>query len=326
MNPQVVVFFSARGVRAALFGMICCAIALAQPEPESKLMGEVHSKGPIAWQGQTIFVESAIGSGLKERASIQPDGSFDVRNVPAGTYRVSIRDSQGGLIWQSLIPVTPGGPPLIIELDDDRRTSTNAETVSLARLRRKPSSAALRELRLAEKASSQNKIAEAISHLRRAVELAPDLQEARCNLGAKYLRTGDNEAAVRELEAAVALDPDTPAPQVNLALALLALDRKKEAEEHARAALRRDPLSAGANYVMGVVLSTQNKTGESLRYLDRASKRVPQALLIEARILLASSERAPAISKLREYISRPGVARRDEVQKWLNTILAENNR
>jgi Flp pilus assembly protein TadD len=213
---------------------------------------------------------------------------------------------------------------LIIELDKAVRSEEHAETISVTRLRQKPSRAATRELRLAQKASGQNQMDESIVHLRRAVELAPEMQDAHNNLGAKYLRCADYEAAVRELEIAVALDPGNPMPHLNLSLALLALNRTVEAQDHARSALRRDPLSPGGNFVTGVILDRQGRSDEALRHLEISSTHVSEALLIEARILFARSEMGGAITKLREYVSRPGSPRRAEVTRWLEEISAHD--
>ena len=126
-----------------------------------------------------------------------------------------------------------------------------------------------------------------------------------------------------ELETAVALDPDAPIPHANLALALLALGRPGEAVAEARKALRRDPLSPAANYAAGAALERQaTSTEEAVRFLDRAAEQIPQALLIEARILQARSRTAEAAGKLRSYLARRGISQRTQVAKWLETMTA----
>src|SRR5262249_31531089 len=156
----------------------------------------------------------------------------------------------------------------------------------------------------------QNKLSDSIAHLRRAIELAPGMQEARNNLGATYLRAREFEAAQEELVAAVNLDPDAPLPHVNLALTFLALNRTSEAEHQARLALQRDPLSPSASFAAGAALERLGRQSEALPYLERAAGQVPQALLIEARILVANSQISQATEKLVEYLARPGVPER----------------
>jgi hypothetical protein len=302
------------------------AVVFGQPTASFMLTGEVRSRGSFLWNEQTVVLESAAGGAYAARTFLRPDGSFEIRDVPGGTYQISVKDGRGDVIWHELVPIGPGGTPLVIHLDDEVRTTERAETVSVGRLRQKPSRAALRELHLADKASREAKPLESIAHLRKAVELAPEMQDARNNLGAKYLQFGDYSSALRELETAVKLDSEAPIPHVNLALALLAVNRENDAENQARIALRRDPLSAQGNFAMGVSLDRQGKSGEALRYLEKASARVPQALLIQARILVERVETKQAAAKLREYLAKPGVSKRVETARWLQTLVDAETR
>src|ERR1039458_6161659 len=311
---------------AAAVWLTAGALAFAQHGSPSIIMGEVRIGGAFFSGELTIDVEAITGGRLVTRAYIHPDGSFEIRDVPSGTYQVSVENSRGEVIWHDLVPVAPGVTPLIIELDRGVREHARTGTVSIAGFRQNPPPAAVHELRLAEKASGQHRLRESIEHLQRAVQLAPEMQDARNNLGAKYLQSGDYEASQRELEAAVELDPEASIPHANLALAMLALSRPGEAESEARLALRRDPLSGAANFAAGAALNQQGKSDEALRFLERASEQVPQALLVEARILLARSQTSEAVAKLRSYLSRPGVSQRVEVTGWLDALSARGTR
>jgi Tfp pilus assembly protein PilF len=298
------------------------AVAVAQTGPGTMLTGEVRSSGPFDGNELMLMLESASGGAYSGRAFVRFDGSFDLPGVPTGVYQTSLVGSRGDLIWREMVNVGPGANRLVIHLDDPPQQQARTGTVSLTRLGRKFPPAAVNELRLAARSTEQKRLSDANAHLRRAIEIAPDMQDARNSLGANYLLFGDFESAQRELQAAVALDPNSPGPQVNLALALLALNQLMDAEEHARSALRRDPLSAKANFVMGAVLERQGKRTEALQHLGRANSEVPQSLLIEARILLTQSDVPGAISKLREYLSRPVVVQRAEARHWLDRLAA----
>jgi tetratricopeptide (TPR) repeat protein len=313
---------SKAGVLRYLTLSLAGAIALAQSGPSAILMGEVHSSEPLVWSEATLIVESSIGGNYVSRAFLHPDATFELRGVPAGAYQVSLTDGRGGLVWHDIVNITPPIERLVIELESGVRQKSSAQTVSVTQLRRTYPASALRELGLAAAALRQNRAAESNIHLLRALEFAPDLQDARNNLGANYLRAGDLAAAQRELQAAVDLDPETPTPHLNLALTLLGLNRVAEAEAHARLALRRDPLSAKAEFVVGAVLERQGRADEALPFLERAGKEVPQSLLIQARIMVARRDIARAILTLREYLSRPVISQRDETQRWLELLSA----
>jgi len=314
--------FTRRFMIGALMWFVSAAFGLAQPGPSCTLSGRIQTPASAVWTGQTLVVEPLSTDGFAIRSSIRPDGSFEARDISYGTHWVSIVDTDGAILWRDLVSISPAAGPLIVQLDEPQRKMDRTGTVSVSRLRRKPPAAAVRELHLAEKAGADSDLSESIAHLRRAIELAPEMQDARNNLGAKYLHLGDYESARKELEAAVNLDPDTPTPHINLALALLALNRNAEAEQHALLAVRRDPLSGGANFAAGMALDRLGRSDDALPYLDRASAQVPQALLIQARILLAHSEAARAARKLEEYVSRPGVSERTDVKRWLDELRA----
>jgi tetratricopeptide (TPR) repeat protein len=294
--------------------------ALGQQNSLTTIVGELHAGSAVLWGELTIEVEAGAAGGGASKAYVRSDGSFEVRDVPVGTHKVWVMDERGNAIWHELVPVTPGATRLTIDLDTRRREAMGDDTISIARMRQKRSPIALKELRLAEKASDKGQMRESIQHLRRAVEAAPEMQEARNNLGARLLHLGEYEEAKRELDVAVSLDREAPVPHVNLALTLLALGRSGEAEAEARLALHRDPLSPGANYAAGAALDREGRTDEAVQFLGRATDKVPQALLIEARILASRHELAGAAGKLRLYLSRPGVSQRREVERWLEAL------
>lgn len=299
------------------------AAAKAQPLQIRTLMGEVQSAGSQFW-GTTIQLETLMGGPEIQKTYVRPDGRFEFENVRPGTYQVSILDGHGAMIWSDTANVLTGSGPLVIRPETKPRETAGKGTVSLQALRRKPSSAAAREMRLAEKASARHSILEVITHLESAAALSPDVADLHNDLGAAYLQAGAWEPARQALETAVRLDPDASIPHANLALSLLALGRIPDAVAEGRLALRRDPLSPAANYAAGAALERQPGSGlEALRLLERAEESIPQALLLETRVLLAHSRKEEAAGKLRQYLKRPNVEQRDLAARWLARLIGE---
>jgi tetratricopeptide (TPR) repeat protein len=79
---------------------------------------------------------------------------------------------------------------------------------------------------------------EGLRELERALEINPDLYEARVTLGRALVARGRAAEAVAHLTRAAALAPDNPEPQYQLSLAYRRLGRKEEAAA-ASAAVRR---------------------------------------------------------------------------------------
>ena len=105
---------------------------------------------------------------------------------------------------------------------------------------------AMREFARSVEAEIQDNEQGMVSHLNRALEIEPSYAEALNNLGAYYLRTGNEKLALQFLTKAMQVNPSLYSGWVNLAGALLVANRWEEALKAALngLALRpEDPLS-----------------------------------------------------------------------------------
>ena len=107
----------------------------------------------------------------------------------------------------------------------------------------------------ASRALDERRWAEAVTHLRKAIELAPGNGFTRLNLGTALYMTGDTAGALAELRVAVRLSPGL----------------------------------ARAHYVLGVIAAAQGQEAESIAALTRAVGADPD--YAEARLALADSLR-----------------------------------
>lgn len=87
----------------------------------------------------------------------------------------------------------------------------------------------------------QNRLAEAETHLRRAISLDPDCADAHANLGSVYGRRGNLQEAIKETEAALDCDPNNLTALRNLGFAYAQMDRKDEARRLLERALKINP-------------------------------------------------------------------------------------
>ena len=111
---------------------------------------------------------------------------------------------------------------------------------------------------------------EALGAYQRAVELAPEVAEARLAYGTALGAAGDVEAAGAEFARAVELAPEHPRARVLLANACLVLHQTAAAYEHALAAVALDPEDVGANAMLAQVLTQQGATASADHYFERA--------------------------------------------------------
>ncbi|HEX4715529.1 MAG TPA: tetratricopeptide repeat protein, partial [Ktedonobacteraceae bacterium] len=116
----------------------------------------------------------------------------------------------------------------------------------------------------------QGKWPEAIQHFERALQLKPDYAEACNNLGAVLADQGEMPEAVQYYKRALELKPSYPNAHYNLGNALAHQGKLPEAIQHYERALQFKPNYAEACYNMGVALENQGKVSEAIQQFERA--------------------------------------------------------
>jgi tetratricopeptide (TPR) repeat protein len=134
-----------------------------------------------------------------------------------------------------------------------------------------------------------------------ALEMAPDLPEARVGLGVALRLDGRTAESLRQHDAALQADPEMAEAHANRAEALLALGRGAEAERAWEEALRLDPDQPAAR-------------------LDRARRRLAEAG--PAR----EPERGALLARARRDLLHLLEARPDLVDAWHDLALADLRR
>ncbi|MEI7706189.1 MAG: tetratricopeptide repeat protein, partial [Deltaproteobacteria bacterium] len=108
-----------------------------------------------------------------------------------------------------------------------------------------------------------------------ALEIAPDLGEARTGLGLALRVAGRPDLALVQFDAAIAADPDLAEAHAARAESLLALGEDRRAEEAFRDALRIDPDQVAARITRARWLARRAEKlsgGERRLLLDRARR------------------------------------------------------
>ena len=115
----------------------------------------------------------------------------------------------------------------------------------------------------------------ALAELEKAVELAPSHAEAHAWLGWLHLLRGDPEGALASEQRAVELDPLAPAFRTYLAEALLACERSGEALREAVRARQIQPEYGLAHFMEGLVLFHLGRMTDAEAALETALSLVP---------------------------------------------------
>lgn len=122
---------------------------------------------------------------------------------------------------------------------------------------------------------AEGRCSDAIELLERAVDLAPEHVNARCQLGLAYARSGQHRRADTAYAEVLALKPDHLGALNNRALSLGAMRRFEEALEHYRRALAIDPSCREAHQNLGSLCSEVGRLGDARRHLEEAIRLAP---------------------------------------------------
>ncbi len=149
----------------------------------------------------------------------------------------------------------------------------------------------------------QNRAAEAVAFLQRAVALNPNLSAVQFNLGLALGAYGQPAEALAAFDAAVAADPNAAAAWATAGQLLLQMGRHEDALRYLARALAIDPTPASALKDVTTCTSEMGRPAEALPYIDAALEHTPEnaeLLYARGRILLADPKNAGEVSETLE--------------------------
>ena len=242
-------------------------------------------------------------------------GRFRFRKLAAGTYTVTVfepgRSETARTVEVGSGMADAAGRVVVnVELDESATAFTDVlrrhSTIQASQLA--IPDRAQKELEAARLRLARSDADGAITHLERAVEIAPRFMTAWNELGVIAYQSARYSDAGRDFRMALSADPDAYEPLVNLGGVLLNLGRPDEALRYnLNAALRRprDPLAnsqLGMSYYLIGKLDLAEQYLIVARKLDPAHFSHPQLILAE--IHLRRNEREAAIGELKDFLAR----------------------
>lgn len=110
---------------------------------------------------------------------------------------------------------------------------------------------------------------------RRAIEIKPEMGQARRNYGLLLIQGGRATEAAAELKEAARLSPSSPDVFSDLGIAYHLMGMAREAEQAFLEEIRLRPVSARAHYNLGSLLLEQGRIPEAIERLQRAAELDP---------------------------------------------------
>ncbi len=224
------------------------------------LLSDIRAEAPDTWQSDLV-----AGPGWEDRLWLAAGIGQSLANVklpddlPAGLREIASDPD----IQEAVAAHILGGPT--------PELSPPGKYVGWhgIRIKNPPPVAAEQRRMQSSVAKSLGQMDEAITHLRRAVELMPTHEAARFELGAALWQAGDIEGGLAECRIAVALKPEWELPQVEIGIILLNADRCEEARAHLEQvyAAAKSP-STHLKYNLGTARWRCGAFGEGLELIE----------------------------------------------------------
>ncbi len=146
----------------------------------------------------------------------------------------------------------------------------------------------------------QGRYADATLQLSQALEIEPDLADARADLGIALARQGQTGPAIAHYLRSLELRPDHAVTHTNLGLALADQGELDRAVRHYREALRLQPDLADAHNNLGNVLSSQGEAADAGTHYREALRLRPDFVAAHFNLGLALWQQGDAPAALRQ--------------------------
>ncbi|MGH9782627.1 MAG: tetratricopeptide repeat protein [Terriglobia bacterium] len=326
--PERACIRSARGRAAVCLG-VWLAMMLGDPgllslrAAETVERAEYEMRGEVTIPPRTLVSRRArlyltligVTAPFRARAWADHRGRFRMKRIPPATYTLSIYVPGVGEILQT-VEITESFADAAGRIhkqfvfdEETLRNQARAVITGVVSVRELSIPGKARgEFRKAQGRLRARRVEDAIRHLERAVELAPQFIEAMNNLGTVHFQKNDYAGAERYFRRALELEPDAFEPLVNLGGVLLATGSASEAMEFNRRAQELRPHDALANAQLGLSYFRLGDFNQALEYLqhtkelDPAHFTNPQIAL--ARIYMRRSQREAAVRELEEFLEQ----------------------
>lgn len=267
---------------------VLCAAGPAKPftntDQAPVVKGEIETSQPMV-AGYTIQLIDSRHS-TSSTSDIRADGEFEFRQIPYGSYMVTVTDGRGEPVYEGNIDVGGSSAPFIIKLPQSETARPGTGTVSVQQLQHPPARKAFAAMRTAQNFSEAGDSEKAIEWLEKAIAISPDYSDAWVNLAARHLAMGRYRQAIDETRHAIALAGPSAMTLCNIAYAQALLGRQAEAKQSAEEALSLKPNDVHTHYILGLILYMSHADdAEAVRHLQLAAPTIAGARAALTRIL-----------------------------------------
>ncbi len=254
-----------------------------------------------------VFLHGAV-TPFSAQTQAGRDGRFTFKNLPEGTYNLIVEiPTAGGM--RKTVEVGPSfadekGRIFLTVKFDGTQLAEGEQLVSAVEL--SIPMEAREEYNKADDSLARKNIDEAIAHLKKAIEIAPQYAAAWNFLGTIAYQSRQYQQAEQYFREALKRDPEAYSPLVNLGGALLSEAKIEESlpvNERAAKLRPKDPLAhaqLGQSYYFLGRLDEAERHLKQAKELDPSHFSYPQVILVE--IYARKNRLQDAIAEIEEFL------------------------
>jgi tetratricopeptide (TPR) repeat protein len=238
---------------------------------------------------------------------VNPDGTFQIRAITAGTYDLRVIGFGNQLLHEETISVNASSQDFTIRLPE-RSGSGSANraagtSVSYAQLQHKIPAQAQKLFDKGEQALAKHNLPQACDYYRQAVASDPGFADAYAQLGSTEASLGRLPDAAADFQKAIDVAPEHQLALSNLAIVLAKLRRFHEAGEVARRALKVVPGSGRVHYILAAsLIEEKGNIDEAIEHLELAGGDIPSAHLAASDLLIERGRHDEAVRQIEAYL------------------------
>jgi tetratricopeptide (TPR) repeat protein len=319
--------------------LLLCGAAAAQgrgSQPSESPAGDTGSiQGRVVLPNghpvsRPVKVTLRVLKGEKSVVYTDTEGVFDISNLAPGSYTLEIEpDRENNFEALServqIYGKTPTFVMLYLKEGVSVKDKRESNVASAGEFDQKVPASAVKEFERGTKAREDGRLDEAVSHLRKALDIYPDYLKARNDLGAYLLAQGKLEEAAAELRKATEIDPKSFNPRLNLGVVLIQQQKFREAADALERALSLDPTSAAAHLYAGVALLGSGAAERAERELSAAyesgGSQYALAQFYLGKLYADRGERERAVKAFETYLrDKPDAANAEKVRRMIETL------
>ncbi|MDT7540663.1 MAG: hypothetical protein QOE33_567 [Acidobacteriota bacterium] len=291
----------------------------------------VMPSGAPVEQALRINVGGRIDRGAQTMIFTDQQGMFEIRNLAPGTYNVEAEGDKrlqlenGSERVDVIANATVAVTVYLKEPTVSVENKPAGMLVSVGELDSKVPEKARQQFERASHFAQEGKTQEAITSLRKAIDIYPNYLSAHNDLGTLLFSLGKLDEAADELQSAIKLDPKAFNPQVNLGIVLVHQQKFSEAAQALDKALSLDSAAPAAHLYAGLAYEGLGEGERAEKELTTAYRaggvKYALALFHLGQLYMEEGKREQALQSFEAYLrDAPKAANAEQVRRLVSML------